>query len=86
MDNFDRASKEVQENKILYLGTLKVVGEKEKIKLGGVPIIKPGFDYSIEISDERQEAFEELQKRFPDWIEETDVFLMRRLSVTEKEL
>ncbi|MCK5581474.1 MAG: hypothetical protein KAJ18_09415 [Candidatus Omnitrophica bacterium] len=76
---------QVQDSKILYLGTLKVVGEKEKIKLGGVPIIKPGFEYSIEITDDRQEAFAELQARFPDWTEESGVLLMKSPAAAKTE-
>ena len=34
---------EVIPNTVCYVGTLKMVGTKEKIKLGGVPVIKPGF-------------------------------------------
>ncbi|MCA9402000.1 MAG: hypothetical protein KC713_10250, partial [Candidatus Omnitrophica bacterium] len=38
---------EVFPNQATYLGTLLVVGTKEKIKLGGVPVIKPGFEYTL---------------------------------------
>ncbi len=49
-----------------YLGTLKVVGTKEKVKLGGVPVIKPGFEYQAAVLDEAQEAQAEFKRRFPD--------------------
>ena len=67
---------EVGEGKIYYLGTLKVVGTKEKIKLGGVPVIKPGFEYSVELLNEHEEAFNEFNKHFPDLNEEVEIKLM----------
>jgi len=57
---------QVQEGVTVYLGTLKVIGTKEKIKLGGVPLIRPGFEYRIEFSHDRQEAVTEFKARFPD--------------------
>ncbi len=57
---------DVQEDKIIYVGTLKIVGTKEKIRLGGMPLLKPGFEYTAELIDERREAFRELRQRFPD--------------------
>ena len=56
----------VTEGKVAYLGTLKVVGVNEKIKLGGVPIIRPGFEYSVYVVDERAEAAVERRGRFPE--------------------
>jgi len=57
---------EVQEGVTVYLGTLKVIGTRERIKLGGVPLIRPGFEYRIEFSHNRQEAVTEFRSRFPD--------------------
>jgi len=57
---------DVEFDKTIYLGTLKVIGEKERIKLGGVPIIKPGFEYTLQILDERTEAQKEFSRRFPE--------------------
>lgn len=57
---------DVELDKTIYLGTLKVIGEKERIKLGGVPIIKPGFEYTLQILDERTEAQKEFSRRFPE--------------------
>src|SRR3989338_7614133 len=34
---------EVFADKAVYVGTLRVLGTKERIKVGGVPVIKPGF-------------------------------------------
>jgi len=55
---------QVESEKTAYLGTLKVVGTKEKIKLGGVPVIKPGFEYRIEVLDQTSEAESEFSRRF----------------------
>lgn len=51
---------------ISYLGTLQLIGTKEKIKLGGVPVIKPGFDYEIAILNEFQEGVLAFKQRFPN--------------------
>jgi hypothetical protein len=56
---------EVAKEKIYYLGTLFVNGEKERVKVGGVPILKPGFVYSLKVVDDLKEAQAELEKRFP---------------------
>jgi len=56
----------VEENKNIYLGTLKVFGLSEKIKVGGVPVLQPGFDYRAEVLNEQEEALHEFQQRFPD--------------------
>jgi hypothetical protein len=58
--NFD-----VLPGKVLYLGTLILNGTKEKIRLGGVPIIKPGFEYTVKILDEAGEAESEFRRTFP---------------------
>ncbi len=55
----------VQKEVVNYLGTLSFNGTKERIKLGGVPVIKPGFDYQMEIRDERIEAFADLGQKYP---------------------
>lgn len=54
----------VKENKVVYLGTMKVLGTKDKIKLGGVPLIKPGFEYSVQVLDEEPEARGEFEQRY----------------------
>ncbi|MCA9398581.1 MAG: hypothetical protein KC618_02445 [Candidatus Omnitrophica bacterium] len=61
---------------IQYIGTLKVVGTKEKIKLGGVPVIKPGFEYIIEILNEKEEALTTFQQRYPHVEGKVNVDLM----------
>lgn len=50
---------------ITYTGTLNIVGTKERIKLGGVPVIKPGFEYTAEIFDEEQEARAAFEQKYP---------------------
>ncbi|MGE0268374.1 MAG: hypothetical protein AB7S78_07965 [Candidatus Omnitrophota bacterium] len=57
---------EVNPDQISYLGTLRLVGTKERIKLGGVPVIKPGFEYEIAILNEFQEAIQAFKQRFPN--------------------
>ncbi len=56
---------EVTPDTIAYLGTLSLVGLKEKIKLGGVPVIKPGFEYSVQIIDEHDEGILVFQQQYP---------------------
>lgn len=57
---------EVVPGSVCYIGTLRVVGTKEKIRLGGVPVIKPGFEYEVEVLDEREEGFFAFRSRYPD--------------------
>ncbi len=52
---------------IAYLGTLKLIGTKEKVRLGGVPVIKPGFEYTKEVFDERDEAISTFYNRYPNF-------------------
>jgi hypothetical protein len=52
-------------NKISYLGTLDVTGTKERVRFGGVPIMKPGFEYDLRIDDEFEPAKKELEMRLP---------------------
>lgn len=57
----------VTPNAITYLGTLKMVGTKEKIKLGGeLPLIKPGFEYTVAVLDQTEEAKTTFHERFPN--------------------
>lgn len=62
---------------VCYIGTLRVVGTKEKIKLGGVPVIKPGFEYEVEVLDEREEGFFAFHSRYPNVPVELCAQLMR---------
>ncbi len=67
----------VIEDAITYIGTLKVVGTKETIKLGVVPVFKPGFEYSASVIDERQEAVAVFRQQYPNIQNEISVHLMR---------
>jgi hypothetical protein len=55
----------VTPNKITYLGTLDVTGTKERVHFGGVPIMKPGFEYDLLIKDEFDQAKRVLEIRIP---------------------
>ncbi len=69
---------EVGVDAITYLGTLKMVGTKEKIKLGGVPVLKPGFEYTLEILDERDEGVETFKTKYPNVTNEVLIQLMQK--------
>jgi len=68
---------EVLPDAVCYVGTLKMIGTKEKIRLGGVPVIKPGFEYTIEVIDEREEGSEEFIKNYPDFPHGVSIKLMQ---------
>lgn len=68
---------EVLPDTICYVGTLKMVGTKEKIKLGGLPVIKPGFEYTIEVLDEHEEGFEAFRQSYPNFLEDISIKLMQ---------
>lgn len=68
---------EVFPDAVYYVGTLKMVGTKEKIKLGGVPVIKPGFEYTVEVLDEREEGSAAFSKNYPDFPHGVSVKLMQ---------
>jgi len=67
---------EVLEEKVIYVGTLFVNGIKEKIKLGGLPVLKPGFEYQVGVINEKDEAMEIFQQRYPKFRKEITVGLM----------
>lgn len=56
---------EVLPDRINYLGTLRLIGTKEKIRLGGVPVIKPGFEYEAQVIDQFDEGIVNFQQRYP---------------------
>lgn len=66
----------VNADRISYIGTLNVVGTKERIKLGGMPVIKPGFDYNLFVSNDESEAIREFHVRYPSVSSEILVDLM----------
>ena len=57
---------EVLPDTIAYIGTLKMVGTKEKIRLGGVPVIKPGFEFTTQIVDEVEEGKNIFHQDYPN--------------------
>jgi len=66
----------VKAGTIVYMGTLQVIGTKEKIKLGGVPVLKPGFEYLAVILDEHEEGIAAFKERYPHVPNEIMVDLM----------
>ncbi|MEI6438087.1 MAG: hypothetical protein WCO69_05000 [Candidatus Omnitrophota bacterium] len=49
-----------------YLGTLRIDGIKERAKFGGVPLVRPGFEFTLAVDDEFEAArkgFEQLSPR-----------------------
>lgn len=46
----------VSAGQVTYCGTLEVSGDKERIRLGGIPVVKPGFEYTVRVKDEEEEA------------------------------
>ena len=67
----------VDDTSVLYLGTLKVYGTRERIRLGGLPLIKPGFEYTLQILNEQKEALTEIESRFPELHKNMQVQLMK---------
>jgi len=68
---------EVLPDEVCYVGTLKMVGTKEKIKLGGVPVIKPGFEFTVEVLDEREEGSVAFKRNYPDFPHGVSIKLMQ---------
>ena len=68
---------EVLADTICYVGTLKMVGTKERIKLGGVPVIKPGFEYTVEVIDEREEGAAAFKQNYPNYPHGVSIKLMK---------
>jgi len=70
-------SLEVVPDTICYVGTLKMVGTKEKIKLGGVPVIKPGFEFTVEVLDQREEGSQAFNQNYPNFPHGVSIKLMQ---------
>jgi len=68
---------EVLPDAVCYVGTLKMVGTKEKIKLGGVPVIKPGFEFTVEVLDEREEGSMAFSRNYPNFPHGVSIKLMQ---------
>lgn len=56
----------VQTKGAVYLGTLMIDGKNEKVKFGGIPLIRPGFEYVLEVRDEFDEAVKFIGQFIPD--------------------
>lgn len=77
---------EVIPNEVCYVGTLKMVGTKEKIKLGGLPVIKPGFEFTVEVIDEQVEGIESFRQQYPNFLQDISVKLMQVSSGTPESI
>jgi hypothetical protein len=67
----------VSPNIISYAGTLKIIGTKEKIRLGGIPVIKPGFEYTVDVVDEQEEGINIFRQKYPQIPNEITIDLMQ---------
>ena len=76
---------EVFPEKVVYAGTLVVNGTKEKIKLGGVPVLRPGFIYSALILNEKEEALTVFRQRYPEQSIEIVMQLMQLHNESNRE-
>ena len=56
---------EVLDGGVTYAGTLRMIGTKDKIKLGGVPVIKPGFEYKAFVINEEEEGIRVFHQKYP---------------------
>ena len=66
---------------VIYLGTLMVTGTDQKIRFGGVPFLRPGFEYKVEILDEKDEAIGKFKARYPSFQRDIQVKLMEALRI-----
>ncbi|HLF17667.1 MAG TPA: hypothetical protein VI749_02090 [Candidatus Omnitrophota bacterium] len=76
---------EILPEKVVYAGTLVVNGTKEKIKLGGVPVLRPGFIYTALIMNEKEEALTVFRQRYPDQSKEVVTQLMQLHNESNRE-
>lgn len=71
----------VERETVIYLGTLRVTGTDQKIRFGGVPLLRPGFAYKVEIINEIDEAVHKFRLKYPSVKREIQVELMRAMRV-----
>lgn len=71
----------VEKETVIYLGTLMVTGTDQKIRFGGVPFLRPGFEYKVEILDEKDEAIGKFKARYPSFQRDIQVKLMEALRI-----
>lgn len=77
---------EVIAGKTYYVGTLDIEGTKEKVKFGGVPLIRPGFSYRLAVKDEMDEAVMEMRERLSPDMALMEKRLFTVVSVNDGEL
>lgn len=71
----------VEKETVIYLGTLRVTGTDQKIRFGFVPLLKPGFDYKIDIINEKDEAIKEFTGKYPLIKRDIQVNLMKEMHI-----
>ena len=71
----------VEKETVIYLGTLRVTGTDQKIRFGGVPLLRPGFDYKINIANEKEEAIQEFKVKYPLIKRDIQVNLMKEMRI-----
>jgi hypothetical protein len=72
---------DVEKESLIYLGTLRVTGTDQKIRFGAIPIIRPGFDYKVDILNEQDEAVRVFRSRYPKIQRDIQVKLMQNLRI-----
>lgn len=71
----------VEKETVIYLGTLRVTGTDQKIRFGGVPLLRPGFEYKVDILNEKEEAISKFKMKYPDIQRDIQVKLMRAMRI-----
>ena len=71
----------VEKETVIYLGTLRVTGTDQKIRFGGVPLLRPGFEYRVEILNEKEEAIRRFKIKYPDIQRDIQVKLMMAMRI-----
>lgn len=66
----------VSANKVTYIGALTFNGTKERIKLGGVPVIRPGFEYTVQLNNAYDAAVKAFYVKYPNDKKEIQTQLM----------
>jgi len=48
-----------------YIGDLSVRGTRERVRVGGLPVIQPGFEYEADVEDNFKAALLEFRSKLP---------------------
>lgn len=72
---------DVEKGTVIYLGTLRVIGTDQKIRFAGVPLIRPGFAYRVEIVNEREEAVRVFRNKYSNIRADIQVKLMKAIRI-----